>query len=119
MRNHSHCRRKRLSCDGGECSPQRGRNPDGAKNREINPASSSMPSDWYPEKSCAALTNERKHTQQISNIPRGQILNTKSREAIIPAMQTADSMRGPLAIQSRLGTNQNFHEPADRATACK
>src|SRR4051794_25174065 len=108
MRNHSHCRRKRLARDGGECSPQRGRNPEGAKNMDINPASSSIPSDWYPEKSWAALTNERKHRKQITSIPRGQILKTSSSEAIIPTMQSASSILGPLETHNKVGANQNL-----------
>ena len=40
--------------------------PRGAKKTESNPASSSIPSDWYEEKSCAAATNERKKTVHSS-----------------------------------------------------
>ena len=95
-----------LAREGGLASPSLGRNPRGAKNKEINPASSSIPSDWYPEKSCAALTKERKHAKQIASIPRGHKFNTSSTDAIIPTQQIPVSMCRPLENHSSVGAYQ-------------
>ena len=78
----------------------------GARKSERNPASSNMPSDWYPEKSPAALTNERKHTKQITSIPRGQKLKTSSTAAAMPTQQSVISMCDPLENHKTLGTYQ-------------
>ncbi len=45
-----------------------------------------------PEKSCAALTNERKQTKQITSMPRGQRFSTSSNDATMPIQQAASSM---------------------------
>src|SRR5207244_11906121 len=105
---HTHYpnRKHHLARKGGLGSPSRGPNTPGAKNKEINPASSSIPSDWYPEKSCAALTNERKHAKQIASIPRGHKSNTSSSDAIIPTQQIAVSMCRPLESHSSVGAYQ-------------
>src|ERR1700728_2896695 len=106
MRNHSHCKRNRLAREGGDGRPRPGRNPEGAKKSAMKPASSSMPSDWYPEKSCAALTNDRKHTKHTASIPRGHALMTNSRDAIMPTQHRAVNIYGPLESQSSGGVNQ-------------
>src|ERR1700730_16160089 len=85
MRNHSHSKRNRLARMGGCVRPSPGRHPGGAKNMEMNPASSSMPSDWYPANSEAALTKERKQTKHTASIPRGQMFTVTSSAAIIPS----------------------------------
>src|SRR5580704_16877490 len=85
----------------------------------MNPASNNIPSDWYPEKSDAALTNERKHTKQIANMPRGQILKTSSTEAISPADHKAISIGELLLNHSNLGAYQNLKRPAELATASR
>src|ERR1700733_8519573 len=119
MRNHSHCNRNRLARDGGCRSLQPGRNPGGAKNSAMNPASSSMPSDWYPEKSCAALTKERKQRKQINNVQRGQMLRNTNSDASIPTQQSANRACGLDENQSSVGANQKREEPSDRATDCR
>src|SRR2546422_47588 len=120
MRNHSHCSRNRLAREGGRAAPQPGRNPSGAKKSAMKPASSSMPSDWYPEKSSAALTNERKHAKQITSIPRGQTSKTSSREAAIPIQHKAVNIREPLENHSSVGANHRREKwPNECATACR
>src|SRR6185503_13218994 len=92
MRNHSQSSRKRLARDGGCDAPNRGRNPGGAKKSEMKPASSSIPSDWYDAKSCAAAMKERKHTKQTNRAARGQRLNTTAIDATTPSQHTSISM---------------------------
>src|SRR3954447_4841351 len=113
MRNHSHNRRKTAARIGGWRNPNAGRKPIGARNREINPASSSIPSDWYPENSPAALTNERKHTKQISNAARGNIFATTSSDAMRPIQHNAISACDPLENHSKVGAYQKRACPAD------
>ncbi len=72
----------------------------------INPASSSIPSDWYAEKSCAALTKERKHTKQTASIPRGQKFKTSNTDAIMPAQQIPVSICAVLENHSSVGAYQ-------------
>src|SRR5581483_9835168 len=92
MRNHSQIKRKRLARDAGCALPSPGHSPGGAKNKEMNPASSNMPSDWYPEKSWAALTKGKKRREQISCIARGQTLRNSEIDASSPSQQTVMSM---------------------------
>src|SRR5215471_9032900 len=106
MRKHSHTNRNQLAREGGLASPHPGRDPRGAKKNEMNPASSSMPSDWYAEKSCDALTNERKHTRQTASIPRGHRFNTSSTEAIMPTQQIPVSICVLLENHSSVGAYQ-------------
>src|SRR5579863_6653903 len=106
MRNHSHCSKNRLAREGGLASPSPGRSPGGAKNKAMNPASSNMPSDWYPEKSCAAATNERKHTKQIRSDARGHKFTTTKIDATIPTHTKAINARSLAPIQSKVGANQ-------------
>src|SRR5690348_5202405 len=106
MRKHSHTSKKQLAREGGRASPHPGRHPGGAKNNAMNPASSNIPSDWYDEKSCAAATNERKHTKQIASIPRGHKFKTSSTDAIIPTQQTPVSICLPLENHSSVGAYQ-------------
>src|ERR1700751_6121368 len=109
MRNHSHCSSHRLRRMGGCAAPRPGRSPGGAKNMEMNPASSSMPSDWYEEKSPAALTNARKQSQQTSRLARGQRLKKTASDASRPIHITAtmkcvleEIQKSDGAIQKRL-----------------
>src|SRR5208282_1568685 len=115
MRNHSHCRRNKLKREGGWARPSPGRRPGGAKNSARNPASSSMLSDWYPEKSRAAATKERKQTKQKNSIPRGHTSNTTSSAAIMPTQHSAISIGEPLEIQSSEGTYQKRRSPGENA----
>src|SRR5438105_6090341 len=120
MRNHSHCRRNRPAREGGCLAPSPGRNPGGAKNREMKPASSSMPSDWYSEKSRDVDTNERKQRKQIRSMARGQKFRTRSNDAIIPIQHSAINMPELLEIQSSEGAYQTRTcATPDRATACR
>src|SRR5215472_16004862 len=106
MRKHSHTSKNQLIRDGGLASPHAGRQPRGAKNSEMNPASRSMPSDSYAEKSCAAPMNETKHTKHIASIPRGHKFKTSSTEAIIPTQQSPVSACRPLENHSSVGAYQ-------------
>src|SRR6476646_4213320 len=107
MRNHSHCNKKRLAREGGCAAPSPGRNPGGARNKEMKPASSSMPSDWYSEKSRAVDTNDRKQRKQIASMARGQRFSTRSIDAIIPIQHSAINIPELLEIQSSEGAYQN------------
>src|SRR5436305_14725021 len=104
MRNHSQTRRNRANRKGGSRSPSPGRRPPGAKKMDKNPASSSIPSDWYEEKSCAAATKERKRTVQIAQVPRGHMLNTSKSEAPSPAHTSAETAAVEVPSQSSEGT---------------
>src|SRR5580698_4895054 len=107
-----------LAREGGLDSPQPGRKPAGAKNNAINPASSNIPSDWYPENSRAAATKERKQTKQMKSETRGQIFITTRSEAIIPTQQRKISMCELAEYQSTVGANQKRLFPGNsRATA--
>ena|SRR5215472_2100081 len=106
MRNHSHCKRNKLAREGGCFAASPGRKPGGAKNKQMKPASSSMPSDWYSEKSLDAETNERKQTKQITSIARGQKFKTSTNDAIIPIQHSANSIPEPLEIQTNEGAYQ-------------
>src|ERR1051325_1064268 len=106
MRTHSHTSKNQLAREDGLVVLHPGRNPGGARNREMNPASSNIPSDWYAEKSCVALTNERKHTQQIASTPLGHKFKTSSADAIIPTQQIPISMCRPLENHSSVGAYQ-------------
>src|SRR5262244_3760390 len=120
MRNHSHRRRSRLAREQGWKRPRPGRNPGGARNIDTKPASSNMPSDWYPEKSCAALTKERKQTKQMTNIPRGHRLRNSRMDAIIPIQQIASNIPEPLDNHSTVGAYQNLCQcPSVWVTACR
>src|SRR5271155_1114361 len=106
MRNHSHCSRKRLAREGGFSSPNPGRKPAGAKNSAITPASSNIPSDWYPEKSRATLTNETKHKKQISSDARGHRFSVTSSDATNPTQHSVSNVPLPAPNHSKVGTVQ-------------
>src|SRR6476659_8149275 len=106
MRNHSHRSMKRLKGDGGSAAPSPGRMPRGAKKREMNPASSSIPSDWYDEKSSSAATHDRKSSVQRAAVARGQTFATSRSEATIPAATTRVSAASPEPSQRRVGAYQ-------------
>src|SRR5437016_825623 len=92
--------------DGGSFAPSPGLVPRGARKNERNPASSSIPSDWYDEKSCSALMQERKSTVQIAIVSRGQKLKTTRIDATRPATTTRVSARSDALIQSKVGAYQ-------------
>src|SRR5215813_10066748 len=115
MRNHSQSSRKTMARLGKSAMARPGRRPFGAKNNARKPASSSIPSDWYPENSPAALTKDRKHTKQTSRAPRGTMLAITSNDATIPTQHKAIKECDPLEHQSSVGADQNRAEPAERA----
>src|SRR5712671_5672485 len=104
MRNHSHRSMNRLRRDGGSVAPRAGRMPRGAKKQEMKPASSSMPSDWYEEKSCSTTTHDRKSSVQSATVSRGHTLATSSKEQRRPAPTTIVSARSPAPSQKTDGT---------------
>src|SRR5258708_29474753 len=106
MVNHTHCKRNRLPRDGGCSSPHFGRSPGATKKMLRKPADSSIPSDWYPEKSCAAAIIERKLTKQATTIPLGQTFSVSSTAPATPTQQSASSARGPLPSQRSVGAYQ-------------
>src|SRR5678810_1386648 len=85
MRNHSHRSMNRLARDGGLLAPSFGRKPRGAKKIERNPASSSIPSDWYDEKSWSAAMHDRKSSVHNATVSFGAMLPTSSSEHTSPA----------------------------------
>src|SRR3954452_18240801 len=106
MRNHSHRSMNRLKGDGGSAAPSPGRMPRGAKKHEMKPASSSIPSDWYDEKSCSAATHDRKSSVAAATAIRGQTLATSRSDATMPAPTTSVSARSPEPSQSSVGAYQ-------------
>src|SRR5512142_1290191 len=111
MRNHSHCRRNSAARVGGLATPMPGRMPRGAKKSDRNAASSSMPSDWYDEKSCAAVTNDRNAMPAIAIDNRGQTLNVIASDAARPAHTRIESAVSDALIHKSDGTNQNARQP--------
>src|SRR6476646_4087844 len=111
MRNHSQRRTNKLRREGAWLAPRPGRSPGGAKNREMKPASSSMPSDWKPEKSCAAATKDKKHTRQTAREPRGHRLKTTATEASRPSHVINISAWLPALNHRRVGANQKRCRP--------
>src|SRR5665213_3396173 len=106
MRNHSHCKRKRLAREGGCGAAKPGQKPRGAKKSARNPASSSMPSDWYPEKSPATETKDKKHAKQNAKLTRGHTLQKASNEAARPTHMIALSAVSLDEIQNNDGASQ-------------
>src|SRR6266550_3233930 len=107
MRNHSQRSMNRLNPDGGSRSPRPGRYPLGAKKNEMKPASSSIPSDWYDEKSCSAPMHERKSRVHSAIVHLGEMLKTTSTDTTMPAMTTSVSAASDALIQSSVGAYQN------------
>src|SRR5947209_4285475 len=106
MRNHSQRKRNSAAHDGGDAAPSLGRSPRGAKNSEMNAASSSMPSDWYDAKSCAAPTNDKNASDATAIDPRGQRLNSSAIDAASPATTSTHSAALPDEIHSSVGAYQ-------------
>src|SRR5580700_4862319 len=102
---------------GGCAAPDPGRSPGGARKSAMNPASSNIPSDRYPENSPAALTNERKERKQTNNAPRGHTLSTTRAEAAIPIQHTVINMCELVDTQNKVGAFQKRPCPADSVTA--
>ena len=98
---------KRLIHDGGLEEPRPGRRPLGAKNIDRNPASSSMPSDWYEENSCSVETQERNRIVDSATVTRGEMFATRSSDEIIPAASKIVSAASPEPAQSTDGTYQS------------
>jgi hypothetical protein len=98
---------KRLSADGGWVAPSFGRRPRGAKKIERNPASSSIPSDWYDEKSWSAAIHERKSSVHNATESFGAMLTTSSSEHMNPAATSSVSAVSPALNHSRVGAYQN------------
>src|SRR6185437_14640281 len=96
----------RLKREGGSLAPSPGHRPRGANQKAMNPASMSMPSDWYDEKSCRVAMHERKSRVASAIVSRGQTFATTSTEHAIPATTTIVSARSPAPSQNRLGAYQ-------------
>src|SRR5215208_7102913 len=111
MRNHSNSSRNRLARDGGSLAPSPGRTPRGAKKIEMNPASSSIPSDWYDEKSCSAPTHDMKSSVQSATVSRGHTLTVRSTEQTMPAATTAVSAASLALAQNKVGASQKRASP--------
>src|SRR6476620_1884943 len=98
---------KRLNADGGWVAPRFGRTPRGAKKIERNPASSSMPSDWYDEKSWSAAMHDRKSSVHNAPVSFGAMLATSSSEHTSPAATSRVRAVSPALTHSRVGAYQN------------
>src|SRR5262249_22313738 len=118
MRNHSQRSRNKLAREGAWAAPNPGRNPRGAKNIEMKPASRSIPSDWYPEKSRAAATNDRKQSRDTSSAARGHKFKTMARDAATPTQQIRSRARSVADHHSNVGAYQKRSQPgSDSVTA--
>src|SRR6478672_7004217 len=106
MRNHSQRSMKKLKRDGGSVAPSPGRIPRGTKKIDRNPASSSMPSDWYDEKSWRAAMQDRKRIAHNATLSRGQTLATRRSEQMRPAPTSATSAVSDALIQNNVGAYQ-------------
>src|SRR2546423_8778714 len=94
--------------DGGSFAPSPGRAPPGAKKKEMKPASSSIPSDWYDEKSCSEAMHERKSNVQTAIIARGAKFKTNKTDATMPSMITSESAGSDALSHSSVGAYQIF-----------
>src|SRR5947208_1239181 len=119
MRNASQISRARLAGDGGAAAPSPGRAPADAKKMETKPASSSMPSDWYDENTCAPEINDRNAITATATARRGQRLTSSNSEAASPTPTSADSAASPLPSQSRVGTSQSARASPSSARAAR
>src|SRR5213075_844967 len=106
MRNHSHTSRNRAARDGADFFPPR--------KSERKAASSSIPSDWYDAKYCAAPMNERKQTNAIAIETRGRTLKTSGSDAIAPTTTIAVSIASLSLIQRIVGAIQYAFDGATR-----
>src|SRR5512144_2660516 len=100
MRNHSQRSMNRLAQRGGSLTPSLGQIPRGARKIERKPASSSMPSDWYDEKSCSTAMHDRKSSVHDATATFGHTFATRSKEQTMPATTTAVSAPSPDPSQS-------------------
>src|SRR5437016_8659030 len=103
----------RLMRDGGSLAPRPGRTPPGAKKIEMKPASSSMPSDWYDEKSCKVETHDRKRNVESATATFGQRFSVSKTDERIPAPTTTVSARSLALAQSTVGVNQKRARPGN------
>src|SRR5512138_3519836 len=115
MRNHSQCSMNRLIDDGGFAAPRPGHTPRGAKKIEISPASSSIPSDWYDEKSCSVTTHERNSSVQAATASFGHTFTTTRTEHTIPSATMAVSARSLASSHKTLGTYHSRSSPGTTA----
>src|SRR6185503_21128702 len=97
----------RLRRDGGSAEPSFGRMPRGASQQAMKPASRSMPSDWYDEKSWSEATQERKRAVQAIVVRRGQMFAMSRSDATIPAPMTTESAPSPAPSQKSVGAYQS------------
>src|SRR6185437_5888696 len=111
IRNHSHRSRNKLILDGGSSAPSPGKMPRGANQIEMNPASSSIPSDWYDENTCSVDTNDRNTRVQIAVIQRGHTFAVSSREETSPTTTATVSAPSPDRSQNTLGVYQKCVAP--------
>src|SRR5256885_8937895 len=106
--------------DGGSFAPSPGRAPRGAKKKEMKPASSSIPSDWYDEESCSEAMHERKSSVQTAIIARGAKLKTNKTDATMPTMITSESAASDVLSHSSVGVYQIFFSaPIAALSWCK
>src|SRR5678815_2308605 len=103
MRNHSQRSMNRLKREGGFAAPSPGRIPRGAKKIEISPASRSIPSDWYDEKSWSAAMHDRKSSVHSATLSRGQAFAISSSEQSSPAQTTMVRDVSLALIQNSVG----------------
>src|SRR5690349_22804500 len=96
----------RLKRDGGPAAPRPGRRPGGVNQNETNPASRSIPSDWYDEKSCNAATHERKSSVHRAVVRRGKTFAVSSSDETRPQTMTVVSPRSPAPNQKIVGAYQ-------------
>src|SRR5579883_1444570 len=96
----------KLARDGGVFAAHRVLCPPGAKKKPTKLAARCIPSYLYPEKSCAAETNDRNITKQMSSMPRGHKFSTSNTEAAMPIQQSATSARSLESSHSSVGANQ-------------
>src|SRR5712691_1999060 len=92
--------------------PSRGRTPGGAKNNERNAASRSMPSDWYDENSCAAETNDKKHTPATAIANLGHRLKRIASDAAMPTQTRTESARSLAPNQRSEGMYRYARHPS-------
>jgi hypothetical protein len=73
---------------------------------EMKPASSSIPSDWYDEKSWSTAMHDRKSRVHRATVTRGQTLAASSSEQTMPAPTTRVRARSLAPSQNRVGAYQ-------------
>ena len=102
-------------------APSPGRRPRGAKKMETKPAWSSMPSDWYDEKSCTTAMHDRKSSVATATTSLGQTLRDEQDRAENARGDDHRQRRGrPALPRARLGAYQKRASPGrSAATAAR